>query len=790
MQPLTRSHTGAHSRHGIRLSEAGLEIGGRPGLLYGGEFQYFRIPETLWEPSLAHLARARINFISCYIPWIWHEHEEGVFDFDGWSRPERNLRRFLSLVAAHEFAIVIRPGPYVYGEYQGFGIPEWLRQSHPEVLMMQENQVRGREVALNHPVYRDYAGRWLSTVFDFLQPLVASGRIIACQIDNETGLPQFGGVANASDYNPDTAARWQAFLRGRYGQVNLLNHVWETSYQAFDEIPPPARPQGNPVQTRHWAEFIEDYLVEHLDWLKGLFRSHLPDTYFFLNDPYLCQWPNHSPKKAPVATIGYDIYSKFTTDKGSTHDIPFSLSFAPEFYAQINQTIAPNRPLMGVEVGTGWFDPRVQVRKEATLQKSMLALLRGVKVLDYYLLHDCVEQDGIPWIFQSPLDKDGQCIDRFESVAHVGRFAKAHGHLLASSEPLHNAIGVLKYLPQSWDYLRSNYTLWSALDLMDSALSHFSGLTGIYGGLLEAGFNPIVHDLETIPYELLKQLKVVFFASTPVMNRDVYQKLQYYVEQGGTLISFGLPVSHDLLQAPYERNPLFPARPAGQPHRVQYGNNTLVSSMAVDMVDYQMLRSSHPHRLSLHTLDMMHPFVELAKHVGRMGTWLDTDKGQRFWASRFISYWQGGGVTPLLTDPKGGVVGYTRPLGRGRIVFLGTLPGLFFDTPAYYSVEREKKQSVLNLLRHLLGEQGLWPLIDPIPDTEVILRQLPDQQLLVGLVNRGEARDLELVINYPFAYREVRELFKTDELDRLEKGRFQHLRGHLERDSVYVALLS
>lgn len=778
---------------GIRLTERSLEIEGRPGVLYGGEFQYFRIPATLWESSLDHLAKAGINFISCYIPWIWHEYREGVFDFEGETAPERNLKRFISLVEACDLALIVRPGPYVYGEYQGFGIPEWLRQSHPEVLIMHEPNLPGKEIALNHPVYGEYVIRWLSKTFAFLQPWIKNGRIIACQVDNETGLPQFGGVANANDYNPDTVSRWQSFLKNRYGTISNLNHVWLSAYSGFDSIGPP-KAQSNAkafaIKTRHWAEFIEDYLVAHLEWLHSYFKAQLPGLFLFMNDPYLCQWPNHSPKKARLGTIGYDIYSKFTTDKFSTHDIPFSLSFAPEFYASINDAVAPGRPLMGVEVGTGWFDPRVKVHKEATLQKSMIALLRGVKVIDYYLLHDCVEQDGIPWIFQSPLDKDGVCTDRYDVVSNVGHFAKSYGYLLAESEPLHNAVGVLKYLPQSWDYLRSNYTLWSALDLLDSALTHFSGLTGLYGGLIEAGFNPMVHDIETIPYELLRQLKVVFFASTPVMHREVYQKLQYYVEQGGTLISFGLPVTQDLYEEPYLHNPLFPARPAGQPHRVPYGNNSVFSNIAVDMVDYQMLRSSHPHRLSLHTLDMMHPFVELAKHVGRAGTWLESDKGQQVWASRFISFWQGGGITPLLIHPNQGVVGYTRALGKGRIVFLGTLPGLFFDTPAYYNIEADKKQSVLTLLRHLLSERGLFPLSNPVPHCEVILRKLPDQRLMVGLVNRGPAQDIELVLNYPFAYQEVSELFRTHPSDRLEKGRFQHLKGHLAKDSVYVALLS
>ncbi|MGV3525385.1 MAG: beta-galactosidase [Candidatus Sericytochromatia bacterium] len=777
---------GQSNKREVALSTERLQINGRDGILFGGEFQYFRIPATLWERSLERLAQAEINFISCYIPWIWHMPTADSFDFTGETAPERDLRRLIGLVKQNNLALVVRPGPYVYGEYQGFGIPEWLRSAHPEILMVYEQNVASREVALNHPVFKQHTEAWLAAVLDFLRPDFESGHIVACQIDNETGLPQFGGVATVSDFNPHTVQLWQNWLQARYSQISLLNHVWDTRYASFEDVRPPQRPESGLMNFRHWAEFIEDYLVDYLEWLSGIFESHLPGFYLYLNDPYLMQWPNQSPKKARLATIGYDIYSKFTTERNATHDVPFALSFAPEFYASLN----PDRLLMGVEVGTGWFDPRVKVNKNATLQKSMLALLRGTRILDYYLLHDCVETDGVPWIFQSPLDRNGEPIDRYEVVQSVGRFAKDHGELLAQSEPLYNAVGVLKYLPQGWEYLRSNYTLWTALDLMDSALTHFSGLTSLYGGLIEAGFNPVVHDLESIPLELMCQLKVIFFACTPVMHREMYQKLLYYVEQGGTLVSFGFPVSHDFNEVPYQPNPLYPARPAGQPHRQQFGNNATLSQIALDIMDYQMMRRNHPHRLSLHTLDMMHPFVEFTKYMGKAGTWLETERGQRFWASRFVSGWRGGGITPLLSHPNQGTVGYTRRLGRGRSVFLGTLPGLFFDTPAYYSMESDKKRSVLDWLRHLLRERGLWPLVEPIPDTEVILRQAPDGAMLLGLVNRGPDKDIEVQFNHPVGSRELQLLFNPHpDTDFLEKGRFQHLRGHLSKDSVLVARL-
>ena len=770
----------------ISLSIDALKINGKDGILYGGEFQYFRIPANLWERSLSRLADANVNFISCYIPWIWHEYAEGRFDFEGQISPERDLGHLIRLIEYLDLALLVRPGPYVYGEYQGFGIPMWLREKHPEILMIYETGQKSSEMALNHPVFKQYVSGWLDKTFAFLKPWFENGRIVACQIDNETGLPQFGGVATAGDFNPHTIGLWQGHLERRFPLIEHLNHVWNTQYTDYADIQPPSSKKQSQQQIfRYWAEFIEDYIVDYLDWLKGEFEHHLPGAYFYLNDPYLNQWPNRSPKKAKLATIGFDIYSKFTTENTATHDVPFALSFAPEFYASINE----GRLLMGVEVGSGWFDPRVRVKPEATMQKAMISLLRGVRVLDFYLLHDCIEEDGVPWVFQSPLDQEGEITPRYEAIQSVGAFSRDYGHLLAGSEPLHNAIGLLKYIPQGWEFLRSNYTLFSALELMDSALIHFTGLPSVHGALLEAGYNPRVHDLESIPVKLMCQLKVIFFGSTPVMQRDMYQKLLYYVEQGGTLISFGFPVALDLNERPYLSNPLFPARPAGQPHRIQYGNNTTLSQFALDVMNYQVLRLNHPHRLSLHTLDMMHPFVELTKYMGKTGVWLETERGDGFWASRFVSFWQGGGTRPILTHNSQNTVAYTRRIGRGRIVFLGTIPGLFFDTPAYYSIEAEKKQSVISLLSSLMRERGLWPLVDPIPNTETILRQTP-QGLIVALINRGPGQDIDVHLNYGNAFKQVEICFNLfPKTDFLEKGRFQHLRGHLSQDAVLVAHL-
>ena len=100
----------------IQFTETQILVDGRPDVLFGGEFQYFRLKREHWEGTLQALKDAGVNVLSCYIPWIWHEAEEGSFDFDGTTRPERDLRGFLYLVRRMGIPLIVKPGPYIYAE--------------------------------------------------------------------------------------------------------------------------------------------------------------------------------------------------------------------------------------------------------------------------------------------------------------------------------------------------------------------------------------------------------------------------------------------------------------------------------------------------------------------------------------------------------------------------------------------------------------------------------------------------------------------------------------------------
>jgi len=185
--------------------------------LHGGEFQYFRIKPVLWERNLPKLKEMKIDVVSSYVPWIWHELEEGHFDFTGETHLVRNLVHFLSLVRENDLKFIIRPGPYIYAEYNGYGVPFWVREKYPECLIIDEKGKKRVHVSYGHPKLMELVEKWYSALYDVVKEFVEDGTIVAIQLDNETGLFLAGEVLNKVDYNPYIVSMFRLWLKEKYG---------------------------------------------------------------------------------------------------------------------------------------------------------------------------------------------------------------------------------------------------------------------------------------------------------------------------------------------------------------------------------------------------------------------------------------------------------------------------------------------------------------------------------------------------------------------------------------------
>lgn len=242
-------------------------LDGRPLLLQAGEFHYFRTPPDVWEHRLGLLKTAGFNAVATYIPWRWHEPEEGHLDLDGHSYPMRNLAGFLDLAASMDLWILPRPGPYIMAETINEGIPDWVFARYPQVAFVDQHGRPQNIVSYLHPDFLACVARWYRAVFGVLAPrqVTRGGRILAVQLDNEMGMMHW--VRNILDTNPDTLARFADHLRKVYGDRLAERYP-------FPDLANALRQGITDPRSLQAARVVEDY--------RRFFRAYLRQYALFL----------------------------------------------------------------------------------------------------------------------------------------------------------------------------------------------------------------------------------------------------------------------------------------------------------------------------------------------------------------------------------------------------------------------------------------------------------------------------------------------------------------------------
>ena len=235
----------------------------QPQLIHAGEFHYFRTPKDQWRHRLGMLLAAGFNTLACYIPWIWHQLEEGASDFDGHSHPMRDLEGFLDLAAEMGFLIIPRSGPYIMAETINEGIPPWVFANYPQLAWISQENKAQNIASYLHPEFLTCVSKWYKEIFGILTPrqITHGGKIIMIQLDNEMGMMPW--VRNIMDTNPDTISRFAAYLNTRYGS-GLVNRYPAEDLPEFlsDGIRDPIEPYAARI-VDDYRHFYREYLREY-----------------------------------------------------------------------------------------------------------------------------------------------------------------------------------------------------------------------------------------------------------------------------------------------------------------------------------------------------------------------------------------------------------------------------------------------------------------------------------------------------------------------------------------------
>lgn len=754
-------------------------LDGQATVLRSAELQYFRIPAEQWPESIDRLRAAGVNAIASYIPWSWHEPEQGRYDFTGRTDPQRDVVRFLTLVRDAGMVFLARPGPFIYAEYQGFGYPRWLAAAIPEALAQRPN---GKPAvaphyelyALLHPDYLRQVHAWYGAVAELLRPFL-NDPVIGWQLDNETGMIYAMRLGDV-DFNPDTAGRYHAYLREKYGTARRLSRNWGRRVTRVEQVVPP-NPTSGHQEMEDWQAFFEHWIAEYLATLRQFVRGLDVDLPLLVNEAAEFLSPQNPRLKAPVGDFyGYDIYTKLS-GSGHTADFPFASSLNP---LRFQPYAGPARPLTCWELGTGWWDWRAKVAPAATSQVLGAGLAHGMKGYNLYAAQDGRDPGGFAFRIGGLLDEDGQPTGRLDVVARWQTFIAHHEAELAASTEVFDPVVYLDYQPYTRLTPETSFVLPMPGLVEPSRYFTNFALSGFHALLQTTGYNVPYLDLETARLDTPSSATAAIFPSCGSLDLEQYRKLERYVRNGGHLITFPEPVVRRRDGEPLNSGALWPHQPRA---RRWLGRLRLIAHLIARwMIPYYLGTRWKTARITpgaLHLSDLIEPALvgQTATLPGAMlemvATSAEADdltstfnplraEGARATAGKKTNGTEIGtirGDLSLMEFADGGHIllrrgrasaGYRVRVGEGTSTLVGTIPGGAYVTSRYYAYAPEERRALrrfaVTLLDHVVPRRFI-----PDDDLEVesVARRSPTGGCFLFVINRLGVQSGRLTLARP-----------------------------------------
>ncbi|MEW5987921.1 MAG: beta-galactosidase [Chloroflexota bacterium] len=682
----------------------------QPQLIQAGEFHYFRTPPDQWSHRLGLLKAAGFNALASYIPWLWHQLEEDVSDFDGHSHPMRNLAGFLDLAAGMGLWIIARPGPYIMAETINEGLPPWVFTTYPQVAFVSQDQKAQNIASYLHPDFLACVKKWYRAIFSVLTPrqVTHGGKIILIQLDNEMGMMQW--VRNILDTNPDTLARFAEFLNNTYGRQLTERYPTRALPNFLKEgILRPGEPYGALI-VEDYRRFYRVYLREYAAFLWSEAQANGMDVLPVVNIHGFANGGKTFPiGLSQLVTVmemegmisATDVYPGFIGE-GNFHQ----LLLVNEMTKALQNK---EQALFSIEFQAGGNHDFGGGQTSLYDLHSRLCLSSGMRAINHYLFFDG-ENDPIlspikrhDW--GHPVRTDGTLRKHYSRYPRLSNVLKSYGVDLILSRP--QTVATVGFL-----------------------LDHF--MTEVNNGCTQAATNVLTHQREVVLFDFIARGLVLTHrpfdalelgrstldaAQTPIcwvmMEKQcpaaVQRKLVDYVNQGGKLILVGRLCVEDFDHAP--------------------------CAILQDALGLQRIHSDPPFTPSLihafHYQDVPVSFVE--RYTG------DFDE-------------------VFATDQNGDTVGFMKRIGKGTVMVLGAamaantlddldvvhLMALKMDSPPLFQLSNWAD------VRLSRGENGRFLFINNYQDDPVETTVAYEKESLLGgnLVHIPARRGLILPLDW------------------------------------------
>lgn len=635
------------------IKENNFYLNNKKVFLNSGEIHYFRIKRALWDKHLEAAKEAGLTTVSTYVPWAWHESEEGVFDFEGKSCPERDLKGWLQRCQTHGLYCIVKPGPFILAETRGAGLPDWFLDQYGDEVKMRNSRgeiVQSDGVCLFHPKYLEKVALWYNKIMPFIseREISAGGPIIMMQICNEIGV--FSWLAHQGDYSKVVKDRFISYLSGKFTSIAEVNSLWEKDYRDFSdvELPPdgklPYASKGDRGRDYEWHCFWRTYYGDYLRMLTGMARDRGVKVPLFHNLP---GWIYGHGYEFPV---NITMYEDLFDDKS---EIIFGVDHIPEFLSHRNMhddriindityAMQGNKPLFAAEFQCGSREYHVVTNPREMELFYKASIANGLTGWNYYMFSQGSNPkrrgySGETFYWFCPLTPEGERTSAFPLVKRMSKIVKTSESLIVDAKRKAE-VCVLFYPPYYATELERPEEGASELQFTPSVIrrqAYFDGLLKVLQ-VLNIDYDMVV--LSKASADTLRNYKQVWAFSTDEMNARDQQTIVDYTKAGGNVFLFPYLPDREMSQRPCTiiRDAL----------SVEPSGKEIIDSPLIDIYDLKDIKCANP---------------------------------QITYSEESLS-----GAEIIARTIKGTACGFTKSLGSGFLIHLGTWIG--FDTEGHKTV--------------------------------------------------------------------------------------------------------
>jgi beta-galactosidase len=286
-------------------------------------------PEAQWDRDFRKMAELGLEFTHfAEFAWAFLEPADGKFEF-AW------LDRAIELASKRGLKVILcTPTPCP---------PAWMGEKYPEIYLVgADGRRREHGTRANGSLANDVFVRYTKRIVEELgRRYGKDARIWGWQLDNEPGAPY--------DYSPSARAKFQAWLKDKYGTIEAMNkawggNFWSTKYDSFAQILIPNEGLfGEDALSPHALLDFKRFTADNQAWFLNLQRDILrglvrPEQWITTN--YINVIDSADPRRADrLDFVSFTMYpvrgEKNLGEQGFRLGSPYRLAFATDYYRSI-----------------------------------------------------------------------------------------------------------------------------------------------------------------------------------------------------------------------------------------------------------------------------------------------------------------------------------------------------------------------------------------------------------------------------------------------------------------------